>query len=115
MCFWHVAETLPPAEEDKLNAATAANATRCNPTPYQYPEPFPASLSLHDRLKQEPEGWTPERHEGTGVNEDESYYTSELLPVDEACRKLRENGRQSNEAFVIEYGWNLICERWAIE
>ena len=55
----------------------------------------------------EEDGYEPMRYEGTGVDEEEALYTSELVPVEEALRRL---GRNSM-ADVVAIGWERIQAR----
>ncbi|KAI9837984.1 MAG: hypothetical protein M1819_006138 [Sarea resinae] len=115
MLFWYIAETLAPSVEAELDAHTQAAATPENPTPYQYPPPYPRDLTFAERRKQEPGGYEPPRHEGTGVDEEEALYQSFLLPVEDAARKvavLRDGGVQAD---VIRTGWEAICLRRNME
>ncbi|KAK7559674.1 hypothetical protein IWX91DRAFT_291405, partial [Phyllosticta citricarpa] len=97
--FWYVAETIPP---DTSRPSPAEQAG-----PYLPPPPYPPSLSLCDRVKAEPPGYVPPRHEGTGVDAEEALYESYLVPVDEAMRRLR----GSVMADVVRKGWVGIKER----
>jgi len=60
----------------------------------------------------EPEGYEPKHHEGTGVDEEEQGYESELVSVAEAVEKL---GRRGVMADVVLKGWRGIRERLAGE
>lgn len=102
--YWYIAETLPPSLETALQ--TKADAA------YKPPPQYPQGLSLRERLKLEPEGYEPLHHEGTGVNEEEQTYQSELVSVDEAVRRL---GSSSVSADVVRKGWKGIQDRFAIE
>lgn len=103
--YWYIAETLPPSAEIELATAAPGMA-------YKMPPPFPADLSLRERIGQEPVGYEPVRHEGTGVNEEERAYGSELLGVEEAMEKL---GVGSVSADVVRRGWMAIQERFTLE
>jgi hypothetical protein len=103
--YWYIAETLPPDVEKELETEVGAA--------YKPPPPFPTNLSLHDRIKLEPEGYEPLHHEGTGVDEEEQTYESFLVPVDEAVKKL--GGRNEVMADVVLKGWQGIQDRIAIE
>jgi hypothetical protein len=103
--YWYIAETLPPDVEKELETEVGAA--------YKPPPPFPRDLSLHDRVKLEPEGYEPLHHEGTGVDEEEQTYQSFLVPVDEAVKKL--GGRNQVMADVVLKGWDGIQDRIAIE
>ncbi|KAH9873195.1 hypothetical protein J1614_005593 [Plenodomus biglobosus] len=102
--YWYIAETLPPALEADLETEAGA--------PYKPPPPYPQGLSLRERIKMEPEGYEPLHHEGTGVDEGEKLYVSELVSVEEAVRKL---GKDSVLADVVLRGWKGIKDRFAIE
>jgi len=96
---------LPPDVEAALNADADA-ATTARP-PYQQPPAYPSDLRLIDRVKNEPKGYVPPRHEGTGVDEEELLYESHLLYIDDAIAKLR----RSVMAQVVKEGWDAIQER----
>jgi hypothetical protein len=102
--YWYIAETLPPDVEQELE--TEAGAV------YKPPPPFPRNLTLRDRMKQEPEGYEPLHHKGTGVDEEEQTYKSFMVTVDEAVKKL---GKDSIMADVVLKGWQGIQDRIAIE
>jgi hypothetical protein len=102
--YWYIAETLPPDVEQELE--TEAGAV------YKPPPPFPRNLTLRDRMKQEPEGYEPLHHKGTGVDEEEQTYESFMVTVDEAVKKL---GKDSVMADVVLKGWQGIQDRIAIE
>lgn len=104
--FWYIAETVPPNLEASLHAQTAAQGNA-----YQYPPKYPADLTLAERIKLEPEGYEPIRHENTGVDDEEALYESYLLPVEGALRKL---GRGVS-ADVVRRGWAAICLRREME
>ncbi|KAK8257411.1 hypothetical protein IWZ00DRAFT_431140 [Phyllosticta capitalensis] len=97
--FWYVAETVPPDVE-----ALPASSTI---EPYAPPPPYPPGLSLSERVKMEPPGYVPRRHEGTGVDAEEALYESYLVPVEEAVRRLK----GTVMADVIRKGWAGIKER----
>lgn len=102
--YWYIAETLTPELEIELE--TKAGEA------YKPPPSYPTNLSLHDRVKMEPEGYEPLHHEGTGVDAEEQAYESHLLPVDEAMKKLGKNGVMAN---VVLKGWKGIQDRYALE
>jgi hypothetical protein len=102
--YWYIAETLPPSLEKELE--TEAGAA------YKPPPPYPRNLTLRDRIKQEPEGYEPLHHEGTGVDEEELTFKSHMLPIEEAVRRL---GRDSVMADVVLKGWQGIQDRLAFE
>ncbi|KAF1996523.1 hypothetical protein P154DRAFT_443254 [Amniculicola lignicola CBS 123094] len=103
--YWYIAETLPPdLDADHVHSTDEA---------YKPPPPFPLSgLTLMDRVRMEPEGYEPVKHEGTGVDEDEQKYESWLVKWEEAVVKL---GRGGVEASVVERGWRGIEKRFAME
>lgn len=103
--YWYIAETLPPSAETDLGTPVPGAV-------YKMPPPFPADLSLRERIRQEPAGYEPVRHEGTGVDEEERAYGSELVEVEEAMGRL---GAGSVGADVIRRGWRGIQERFALE
>lgn len=104
--FWYIAETVPPDLESSLQDQTAAQRNA-----YQYPPKYPANLTLVERIKLEPEGYEPPKHENTGVDAEEALYESYLLPVEQAIGKL---GR-SVSADVVRRGWAAICLRREME
>jgi hypothetical protein len=102
--YWYIAETLPPDLEKELETEMGAA--------YKPPTPFPRDLTLRDRMKQEPKGYEPLHHEGTGVDEEEQAYESYLVPVEEAVTKLGKDGVMAD---VVLKGWQGIGDRLAIE
>jgi hypothetical protein len=128
---WYIAETLPPAVEDAVNAEMEAKATENVSRPYVIPPRYPTDLDLRARCELDrlggsgqlggteegkvagaSEAWyEPRRHADTGVNEEEANYISELLTVDEACSRVA----VKQEAFVIRKGWEYIQKRREME
>lgn len=104
LLYWYIAETLPPSLESALE--TEAGGA------YKPPPPFPRDISLRQRIAMEPEEYEPLHHEGTGVDEEEKTYQSELVSVEEAMRRL---GRGSVSADVVFRGWRGIQNRLAME
>ncbi|KAK5104834.1 hypothetical protein LTR62_003147 [Meristemomyces frigidus] len=117
---WYVAETVPRVVEASYAAAGQASdqsggASRI----YEAPAPFPKDLSLRGRIAMDvvvgADGlgrlYEPYRHEGTGVDEEEMLYTSELLSIEDARRKMR----GSVMADVVQVGWEAIQLRFEIE
>lgn len=102
--YWYVAETLPPHLEAEM--ATEKG------TVYKPPPAYPMDLTLRDRLKMEPQGYEPVKHQGTGVDAEELLYESELVGVEEAVVKL---GRGGVMADVVLRGWKGIQDRFAME
>ena len=104
--FWYIAETVPPGDETLLQSQTEAQGMA-----YQIPPRFSACISLADRIKQEPKGYEPVRHENTGVDAEEALYASYLLAIPEALEKLK----GTIMADVVRKGWNGIQRRCEIE
>jgi hypothetical protein len=104
LLYWYIAETLPPSLEPLLQTPPGEA--------YKAPPPYPQDLNLRERIKQEPEGYEPVKHEGTGVDEEEQMYMSYLVSVEEAVEKL---GRGSVMADVVLKGWKGIQDRFAME
>ena len=104
--FWYIAETIPPGAETSSPPRAEGEAS-----PYQQPPPFPADLSLAQRVQLEPEGYEPIRHEDTGVDSEEALYASYLLPISEALKKLQ----GSIMADVVRKGWQGIEKRREME
>lgn len=102
--YWYIAETLPPDMEKELETEVGAT--------YKPPSPYPRNLTLRDRISQEPEGYEPLHHEGTGVDEEEQTYKSYLVSVEEAVEKL---GKRTVLADVVLKGWKGIQDRLATE
>ena len=116
---WYIAETLPEDIEVETNEKMLECATADNPTPYIAPPAFPEDIKLIDRVRQDirldENGkqicYEPQRHEGTGVDSDEAQYESYLLKIPEALGKLK----GSSMAYVVDFGWQLIEKRFAME
>jgi hypothetical protein len=104
LLYWYIAETIPPQFEKELE--TEAGAA------YKPPPPYPNDLTLQDRVKMEPKGYEPVRHEGTGVDEEEQTYKSYLVPIDEAVQKLGKTGIMAD---VVLRGWQGIQDRYKLE
>lgn len=127
--FWYVAETLPPDLQRKVDEATEAakkarsSASTANGTivgssaqmiaPYIEPAPFPPSLTLTERIKQDKDGYMPLRQPNTGVDEEEANYDAMLLPIDEAVEKL--TATSGVMADLVRKGWSGIQGRLALE
>jgi hypothetical protein len=106
--YWYIAETLPPSLETLLE--TEAGAA------YKPPPAYPQNLSLRERIKQEPEGYKPRHHKGTGVDEMEVTFESELVTVQEAIEKLKTEGSMGKVmAEVVKKGWEGIQKRYEME
>jgi hypothetical protein len=103
LLYWYIAETIPPALEEELEAEVGAA--------YKPPPPFPTGLKLRDRVRMEESGYEPIHHEGTGVDEEEQTYKSYLVSVDKAVKKLA----GSVMADVVLRGWQGIRDRYAME
>ena len=97
LLFWYIAETLP----QDLAALSG---------PYIPPPPFPADLTLQERIAQDPVDWEPPRQDGTGVDADELQYTSRLVPIDMAAKYLT-----AVQADVVRRGWEAVVERKSME
>lgn len=106
MLFWYAAETLPPCIETSLNAS-ASEA-------FALPPPFPANMTVAQRVAEDQnedgEVEEPERHEGTGVDEDEAFYVGVLMGVEEAIEVL---GGSSGD--VVRRAWEGVCLRRKME
>jgi len=55
--------------------------------------------------------YEPPRHLGTGVDEEEALYEAYLLPIPDACHKLR----GSIMADVVRRGWEAVLLRIRME
>ena len=131
VCSWYIAETLPPALEESLNQdsrvedtssaqrdATTENTsapTKIEATPrlnvYAKPPASSREEPLDARMALEPQGWEPARVELSTTQSDELHYRAWLLPVSEACQKLRGTSMK----YVVKEGWNMIQKRLTIE
>jgi hypothetical protein len=100
LLHWYIAETLPP--EDEANIGPPPESKK-----YHEPLPYPKDLKLKDRLALEPEGYEPTRYPNTGVDSEEALYTSELVPVEEAVKRLGKNSMVD----VVMIGWDRIQAR----
>ncbi|KAL9102497.1 MAG: hypothetical protein Q9163_002362 [Psora crenata] len=108
--FWYIAETLPPALEEEQEALTKNGQGQT--MGYESPPPFEADRTLQERIGMEPQGYEPVRHENTGVDDEEALYTSRLMNVEEAIKKL---GVTSISADVVRRGWEGIQRRRMME
>lgn len=103
--YWYAAETVS-SDIERMYADRGARAI------YRPPPAFPPDLSVQDRIDQdtlvdtsgEKSIYEPVRHEGTGVDEEEAQYRSELLPVNDAIRRLS----GTVMADVVSRGWGAI-------
>ena len=108
--FWYVGETVPPEVEESYGGERGV---------YRVPEAFPKEGTLEERIRLDKvigeDGtekiYEPVRHEGTGVDEEEALYTSQLVPVEEAKRKLRGSVMED----VVRRGWEGIQQRMETE
>lgn len=105
--YWYIAETLPPDVEKALDAAAEEAESPVFGQPYQYPPKFPLELTLAERLRMEPRGYEPPRHENTSADEEEALYESFLLSIEEAKEKLRGSIMED----VVAKGWTAISLR----
>lgn len=114
----------PNRDEANLTALPDASLTKAEgekqlARPYYPPPPFPANLTLRQRIQQDFRGndgngqdvYEPKKHKGTGVNEEESWYESALLPVDAAIKCL--GGGVQGE--VVRQAWEAVKLRVQIE
>lgn len=109
--FWYIAETIPPVMEEQYRSLVEQQGI----VAYRQPPPMPFAQTLRERIAEDKleDGkiYEPFRHEGTGVDEEEAQYTSSLLPVEEACQKVKGTIMES----VIRAGWEGILRRQQIE
>ncbi|KAK3070987.1 hypothetical protein LTR53_009470 [Teratosphaeriaceae sp. CCFEE 6253] len=119
MLFWFAAETTPEDMELSYNLIPPSSGAGDTERIYHAPEPFPASLTLKERIAMDrvdlPDGkredYEPKWHEGTGVDEEELLYKSHLLPIAEARRKLKGSVMED----VISRAWRGVQSRMAME
>ena len=118
---WYIAETLPPSLDAALTKRTKDQSGA-----YQYPIRFGEGMTIRERVqldvqletqtlrmeKGEERYYEPVRHEGTGVDEEESSYESRLVPWEEALKLL---GESSVSADVVRRGWKAIELRLDME
>lgn len=118
--FWFAAETVTPAQEEAYRVERRGqDAAGPSSRAYVPPEAFPKHQTLRERIDQDvvvhEDGtsvpYEPAWHEGTGVNEDELCYRSFLLPIEEACKKLRGSVMED----VVRRGWEGIQQRIEME
>lgn len=115
LLYWYIAETISP-EMEQLYASLYSTG---NVTAYRAPPPMPNHQTLRERMAEDSltladgkhELYEPLRHEGTAVDEEEALYDSKLVPVEEACRKLRGTVMED----VVRRGWEIIQVRIDIE
>ncbi|MCJ1439995.1 MAG: hypothetical protein MMC23_000477 [Stictis urceolatum] len=129
---WFIAETVPPAVERECDAESTSRLAR-GESGYVRPRRMEAGMTLRERVREDSvqeEGgdgesresresgerkkgswYEPVRHEGTAVDSEEAFYTSELVPVEEALGKLTWAGMDG----VARAGWEGILRRWEIE
>ena len=104
--FWYVGETLPPDLEAAITKKEEERSV------YWSPPEFEKGKTLQERVILEGQGYEPVRHTNTGVNQEELLYTSSLVLVEEAIRKL---GSKGVSADVVRRGWELIRKRQMME
>jgi ADP-ribose pyrophosphatase YjhB (NUDIX family) len=117
LLFWYAAETVPRDVEEGYTAALPNSEPAARM--YKPPAPFPSEMTLRQRVAMDTvvgdDGTTkvyePFWHEGTGVDEDELLYTSHLLSIDEARRRLRGSVQED----VIRRAWEAIQLRLEME
>ena len=86
---------------------------------YAPPPPYPHDLCLKQRIALEPTDYEPVHHAGTGVDEMEVQYVSELVNIDEAMARLRSPGKYGKGAGVsgevmadaVRRGWEGVVRR----
>ncbi|GAB7345085.1 hypothetical protein MBLNU457_3488t2 [Dothideomycetes sp. NU457] len=116
---WYAAETLPAEIETQLNAQTNTNPDTQDPDPeavvqrrYAPAPAYPETLTLHERVKLDINtSYTPPRHLGTGVDDEEACYEAHLLPIAEARKKLRGSIMED----VVRRSWEAILLRQKME
>lgn len=107
ICFWYIAETVPPSLEMSLSLLEKEENMA-----YQNPPAFEPGMTLAQRIEMDGEGYEPIKHENTGVDEEEALYESYLVPIDEAIGKL---GNTTISADVVRRGWDAILLRRLME
>ncbi|GAB7358008.1 hypothetical protein MBLNU230_g0173t1 [Neophaeotheca triangularis] len=110
LLFWYLAETVP--EEVERGYDGAEEGVSGGARLYRPPPPFPKGQTLEQRIAvDESSGYTPSRHPGTGVDEEELMYESYLLPIEQARRKLRGSVMED----VVRKGWEAVLQRREME
>ena len=66
---------------------------------------------MKERIEIESGGYEPIRHKNTGVSEEEALYESQLVPVDEAMKRLPDVVSRD----VVLKGWEAIKFRKMME
>jgi len=126
MLQWYAAETLPEDDDsvgpvESLGQPTGSHGKPVKP--YLAPPPFPAQLTLRERIAQDvrisPEGtksiYEPKRQEGTGVDDEELEYESYLLPINDAIERLGGQKYKSLASDVVRRGWEAVQLRIRME
>jgi uncharacterized protein YodC (DUF2158 family) len=117
---WYAAETLPKDVEVAYAVANEGSEVAGGVgSVYRSPPAFPAGPTINERIQQdiisdgssERRVYEPVWHEGTGVDEEEAFYRSSLVPIDEALRKLR----GTVMADVVRRAWEAVQLRIQIE
>jgi len=116
---WYAAETLPPEIEMQLNAQTNTNPNTQDSNPetvvqkrYAPAPAYPETLTLNERVKTDIDAaYSPPRHLGTGVDDEEACYEAKLLPIAEARKKLRGSIMED----VVRRAWEAILLRQKME
>ena len=113
--FWYAAETLPEACEEAYAEGSGGEGRE---RIYQSPPAFPAGQMLRERIAlddRKTDGqdfvYEPRWHPGTGVDEEAKLYQSYLLPIDEACRKIKNSVMED----VIRRAWAGVLRRMEVE
>lgn len=97
---------MPPDVEESLSKAEKEQEGA-----YQYPPKFDADMTFKERIEMEGGGYEPVKHENTGVDEEEALYESQLVPVEEAMKRLPDVVSRD----LVSKGWKAIKLRKMME
>ena len=119
MLFWYAAETVTPGVELSYNCAQIHGNLDPESRDYEEPPAFPGNMTLKQRIAQDTiagkdgkqKVYEPTWHSGTGVDEEESWYRSFLLPIADARKKLKGSVMED----VVKRGWEGIQLRMEME
>ncbi|KJY00455.1 hypothetical protein TI39_contig329g00027 [Zymoseptoria brevis] len=109
LLHWYIAETVPKSVEEEYGRMYRDKEDL---KPYKPPTPFPKGQTIKARVEEDLEVingdgsrqiYEPVRHVGTGVDEEEAFYESSLVPVEEARRRLGKSSAMDIIEKAIEY------------
>lgn len=108
---WYAAETLPPSVEHRANLVAlgheGSEEELARATGFVAPDAWAEGMTITQRIEMEGGGYEPVKHEGTGVNEEEERYVSELVDIETAMRLLRGTVMER----VVGDAWEIISRQ----